>query len=153
MKVKLIIVGLVAILAVSLMACSSGATEGPVSPAPNKVSVAVTCDDFMSQKHISEQFEIQAGGSLTVTLCSNPTTGFEWSEEAQISDTNVLEQVEHEFISPESDPPPPPGTPGQEVWTFEALKAGTATISMEYSRPWEGGEKAEWTYTLTVTVK
>jgi hypothetical protein len=24
---------------------------------------------------------------------------------------------------------------------------------MEYSRPWEGGEQAEWTFNLTVTVK
>jgi len=88
-----------------------------------------------------------------LTLGSNPTTGFQWSEEAQISDAGILKQTSHEFVGPDSDPPPPPGTPGQEVWTFEALKAGTGQISMEYSRPWEGGEKAEWTYTLTVTVK
>jgi hypothetical protein len=25
--------------------------------------------------------------------------------------------------------------------------------TMEYSRPWEGGEKGEWTFTLTVIVK
>ena len=151
MKAKIITSGLMVIMALSLLACSSEAEE-PVSPAPNKVSVAVTCDDFMNQKHISKQFEIQTGGSLTVTLCSNPTTGFQW-EPAQISDTGVLKQVQHEFIGPESEPPPPPGTPGQEVWTFEALKEGTSTVFLEYSRPWEGGEKGEWTYTLTVIVK
>lgn len=153
MKSKLITAGLMVIMALSLLACSPEAAEEPVSPAPNKVSVAVTCDDFMNQKHISKQFEIQTGGSLTVTLCSNPTTGFQWTEEAQISDTGVLKQVQHEFIGPESEPPPPPGTPGQEVWTFEALKEGTSTVFLEYSRPWEGGEKGEWTYTLTVIVK
>ncbi len=152
MKAKIITSGLMVIMALSLLACSSEAEE-PVSPAPNKVSVAVTCEDFMNQKHISKQFEIQTGGSLTVTLCSNPTTGFQWTEEAQISDTGVLKQVQHEFIGPESEPPPPPGTPGQEVWTFEALKEGTSTVFLEYSRPWEGGEKGEWTYTLTVIVK
>ncbi|MFC1983316.1 protease inhibitor I42 family protein, partial [Chloroflexota bacterium] len=62
-------------------------------------------------------------------------------------------QVQHEFIGQESEPPPPPGTPGQEVWTFKALKKGTTTVFMEYSRPWEGGEKGEWTFNLTVTVK
>ena len=153
MKLKLITAGLMVVMALSLLACSPAATEEPVSPAPNKVSVAVTCDDFMNQKHISKQFEIQAGGLLTVTLCSNPTTGFQWSEKAQISDATVLKQVGHEFIGPESEPPPPPGTPGQEVWTFEALKTGTSTVSMEYSRPWAGGEKGEWTFNLTVTVK
>ena len=45
------------------------------------------------------------------------------------------------------------GTPGQEVWTFEALKKGSSTVSLEYDRPWEGGEKGEWTFELTVVVK
>ncbi len=144
MKSKLIIVGLMVILALSLLACS---------PASTKVWVEVPIDDFMNQKHVSGQVEVAMGDSFTVTLGSNPTTGFQWAEEAQISDTGVLKQVDHEFISPESEPPPPPGTPGQEVWTFEALKKGTTIVSMEYGRPWEGGEKAEWTYNLTVTVK
>jgi len=45
------------------------------------------------------------------------------------------------------------GAPGEEVWTFKALKKGTSTIALEYSRPWEGGEKGEWTLNLTVIVK
>ena len=145
MKSKLIMAGLMVIVALSLMACSS--------PSPGKVSWEVPIENFMNQQHISDQIEVPAGDTLTVTLGSNPTTGFRWSEEAQIGDTGVLKQVSHEFIGPESEPPPPPGTPGQEVWIFEALKAGNSTISLEYSRPWEGGEKSEWTYTLTVTVK
>jgi len=138
-------IGLTVILALSLFACST--------PTPTKAQVKVPIDNFMQDKHLTGQVEVTAGESFTVTLGSNPTTGFQWVEEAQISDTGVLEQVKHEFISPESEPPPPPGTPGQEVWTFKALKKGTTTVSMEYSRPWEGGEKAEWTYNLTVVVK
>jgi inhibitor of cysteine peptidase len=88
-----------------------------------------------------------------VTLCSNPTTGFQWPEKAQISDTTVLEQKDHKFIGPESEAPPPPGTPGQEVWTFKTLKEGSSTIFFEYSRPWEGGEKGEWILTVDVIVK
>ena len=45
------------------------------------------------------------------------------------------------------------GAAGKEVWTFEAIKKGTTKVRMEYSQPWEGGLKAEWTYTLTVTVE
>ena len=153
MKLKLITVGLMVIMALSLLACSPEAAEEPVSPAPNKVSVAVTCDDFMKVNHISQEVEISADGTLTVTLCSNPTTGFLWSESAQISDTTVLQQTDHQLIVPGPEPPPPPGTPSQEVWTLKALKKGTSTVSMEYSRPWEGGEKGAWTFVLTVTVK
>ena len=96
------------------------------------------------------EVEVAAGGSVTVMLESNPTTGFSWSEDAQISDPAVLEQVSHEYVAPDSEMV---GATGQEVWKFKALKEGKATVYMEYSRPWEGGEKAEWTYTLTVTVK
>ena len=154
MKFKLIMAGLIVVMALSLLACSPEATEEPVSPAPNKVSVEVTCDDFMNQKHISKQFEIQAGGLLTVTLCSNPTTGFKW-ELPKITDQTVLEQVDHKFEAPEAkgEKFPAPGTAGKEIWTFTALKEGTSTISMKYSRPWEGGEKGEWTFFLTVIVK
>jgi len=123
------------------------------SPAPKQASVEASCDDFYEHQHISQEVEVAVDGSLTVTLCSNPTTGFQWSESAQISDQTVLEQVDHKFVSPESEPPPPPGTPGQEIWTFKALKKGTTEVSLEYSRPWEGGEKATWTFVLTVTVK
>jgi len=143
MKSKLIMAGLMVILAVSLVACS---------PASEKISVDISCDDFTASKHVINEFELPVGGEIVVTLCSNPTTGFEW-EPAVISDEAVLKQVSHEYIGPESDPPPPLGTPGQEVWTFETLKAGTTEVSMQYSRPWEGGEKGEWTYNFTVTVK
>ena len=144
MKSKLVVAGLIAVLSLSLLACT---------PEPAETSAGISCDDFMKHKHISEQVEFNSGEFFTVKLCSNPTTGFQWTEEAQISDTGVIRQLQHEFIGPESEPPSPPGTPSQEVWTFHALEEGTSTVYLEYSRPWEGGEKAEWTYTLTVTVK
>ncbi len=143
MKSKLILVCAMVAISLFLFACL---------PASKQASIDFSCDDFMKDQHISGETEVAVDGSLTVTLCSNPTTGFLW-ESAQITDQTVLEQVDYKFVSPESEPPPPPGTPGQEVWTFKALKEGETTISMEYSRPWEGGEKGEWTFTLTVVVE
>ena len=144
MKSKLMLICVVVAASTFLIACTS---------APKEASVEVSCDDFYKQAAIGEEVEVAAGDSFTVTLCSNPTTGFQWSESAQISDASVLQQEDYKFVSPESEPPPPPGTPGQSIWTFKALKKGTSTISMEYSRPWEGGEKGEWTFVLTVVVK
>lgn len=146
MKFKSVLICIAAVALLGLAACSPAATA-------KEVPVEVSCNDFSRRQHISLVAEVAAGDSLKVTLCSNPTTGFNWSENLQISDPTVLKQTGHEFISPESTPPPPPGTPGQEVWTFEALKSGTSTVSLEYSRPWEGGEKGEWILELTVTVK
>ena len=142
MKSKLILVCAVTVLLLGLFACS-----------PKQASVEVPCDDFMKSQNISKEVQVPVGDSFTVTLCSNPTTGFQWSESAQISDGTILKQTDHKFISPQSEPPPPPGTPGQEIWAFQALKKGETTVSMEYSRPWEGGEKGEWTFILTVVVK
>ena len=143
MKAKLILMFTIAAVTLSLLACS---------PTPKQVSIS--CDDFMKLQHISQEVQVAVGDSFTVTLCSNPTTGFEW-ESAKIADQTVLQQVDHKFVPPQDigDRPPPPGSPGQEVWTFTALKEGKSTISMEYSRPWEGGEKAAWTFVLTVVVK
>ncbi len=143
MKSRLILMCAVAAISLPLFACS-----------PKQVFVDVSCDDFYKQQHISKEVEVTVGDSFTATLCSNPTTGFLWSESAQISDLTILQQTDHKFIPPGAeDKPPPPGTPGQEVWTFMALKKGTSEISMEYSRPWEGGEKGEWTFVLTVIAK
>ncbi len=120
-----------------------------------EISVKVSCDEFMSAKHISKEVEVNTGDEFKVILCSNPSTGFQWSESAAIGDTSVIEQTDYRFVSPEAKgkKPAAPGTPGQGMWTFKALTEGTTTISMEYSQPWEGGEKGEWTFNLTVVVK
>ncbi len=146
MKSKLILMFAVVAMSLLLPVCS---------PASKQVSVEVSCDDFYKNQHISKAVQVAAGDSFTVDLCSNPSTGFQWSESAQISDQTVLQQTDHKLVPPEvkGDKPPAPGTPGKEIWTFKALKKGTSTISLEYSRPWEGGEKGEWTFALTVNVK
>ena len=140
MKLRMIPIFAMLILSLWLAACT---------PATG-TSVNVSCDDFDKQPHISKQMTVAAGNTFTVTLCSNATTGFQWSESAQISDQTVVQQTGHEFVSPENTGLV--GAPGNEVWTFKALKKGTSTITMEYSRPWEGGEKGVWTFNLTVAV-
>jgi len=144
MQSKLFILGSVLFLSALIL--------GGCGPSKSQeASVDVSCDDFTKLQSISKEIEVAVDSSFTVTLCSNPTTGFQW-ESAKISDQTVLEQIDHQFVSPKRALPPPPGTAGQEVWTFKVLKAGKSTISIEYSQPWEGGEKAAWTYALTVLV-
>jgi inhibitor of cysteine peptidase len=141
MKTKLVILGVLALLSLSLFACT---------PAASADSVAVSIDDFNNQNNITREITVSAGGSFKISLESNATTGFSWPEQAEIGSTTVVEQTKHEFITPTSDAL---GAPGKEVWTFKALQKGTTVIAMQYSRPWEGGEQATWTFNLTVTVK
>jgi len=89
---------------------------------------------------------------LIVTLESNLTTGFVWTL-AENSDESVLQEVGHEYVAAETTEPPMPGTGGEELWTFQALKEGTSIISMKYSRLWEEGVEPAETFSLTVVVK
>jgi inhibitor of cysteine peptidase len=163
MKSKLIIIGLLAVLVLSLVACQSGEKEPATSDGeeqsvkidPSKYAAATsvefyTCNDFEKQKHITDNIKLTVGKLVTIILCSNQSTGFQWKEEAEISDASVVKQTKHQYIAPTGDKV---GAAGQEKFTFQALKPGSATIYLEYSRPWEGGEQAEWTCTLTVDVK
>jgi inhibitor of cysteine peptidase len=141
MKIKLVILGVLALMTISLLACTAVASAD---------SVDVSVNDFNGQNNITKEITVSAGGSFKVSLESNATTGFSWPEQAEIGNTAVVEQKDHEYLAPTSDLM---GAPGKEVWTFKALTKGTTVIAMEYSRPWEGGEQAEWTFNLTVTVK
>lgn len=142
MRVRIVVGSIMAVALLALAACSPGASR--------EASVELSCDDFMESTSIEEQVEVAADGTITVTLCSNATTGFEWTESASISDRVVVGQTSHEFTPPSGNVP---GAAGEETWTFKALQKGTAEVSMEYSQPWDGGLKGEWTFTLEVTVK
>ncbi len=103
MKSKLILACAMVAILLSLCACSS-----------KQVSVKATCSDFEKlypERAISKEVKVAVDGSLTVTLCSNPITGFQWPETAQISDQTVLQQIDHKFVPPGPEPPPLPELP------------------------------------------
>jgi inhibitor of cysteine peptidase len=111
-------------------------------------NVEISCDEFGESNHRSGEFEVEVDDKIRVELCSDPTTGFQWDYEMTVE--NVLEEEDHDFEEPEGDVP---GAAGIEVWTFEAVEAGTTVVQMEYSQPSEGGLKSEWTYPVTVTAE
>jgi len=144
------------LLLVSILLFVGGCAEEPsppvipITPTPYS-SVSIPIEEFPNHPHIDVVMHAVVGEELTVTLGSNPTTGFQWSEVAEISDETIIQQVSHKFVGPGIDKPP--GTPGEEVWTFKALKEGTTTISLEYSRPWIEEDIGYWTVTITATIK
>jgi len=142
MKAKLVIAGVIVAIPILLLACV---------PAAQTLSVEVSCDDFAADNHISRQVTANNGDSFTLTMCSNPTTGFTWTEVAQISAPSVLEQTSYQYIAPSGDGGMV-GSPGHAEWTFQALSKGTTQVFLDYSRPWDGGEKREWLLDLTVVV-
>ncbi len=151
MKVKILVTIALLLALISAAACTaaSAATADKTEQGVKEIAIA-TSDEFDQNQHIRKEVEIAKGNTLVVTLFSNGTTGFSWDENAQIADTGIIQQLKHEYIGAETNMP---GAPGAEQWTFEAVNTGTTTVHLEYSRPWEGGEKGVWTFDLTVTVK
>lgn len=137
MKLKLIM-GAILALSMSLCACSSASDE----PAPEMVSI----DDSFAGSEV----EVAAGGSLVITLETNPKIGLEWALK-NISDQTVLKLVNQTFKPPESGAAS--GSNGQEIWSFKTLGKGMSTIFMEYRQPWQKQFPPENTFDLTVIVK
>ena len=129
---------------------SSPVVMPPLDGGVKSILFEVTCDEFVANPHITKEVEITFPGSLVVSLCANPTTGFEW-EEVKIENESVIYQTERNYVSPEAVGVV--GASGKEVWSFNSGSSGTTTLIFEYSRPWDGGEKDEWTVGLTVVVK
>jgi inhibitor of cysteine peptidase len=102
----------------------------------------------VDSSYSGKQVELSVGQSLVVTLESNATTGYSWAL-VQNSDDSVLSKIGNEYVAPQTTLV---GAGGKEEWTFKALKQGTSTISMGYSRPWESTPPVE-TFDLTVVVK
>ncbi len=74
---------------------------------------------------------------FTITLQSNPTTGFSWKLNSY--DKGLVTFVGHKYVAPQNKKLM--GAPGYETWTFKANKGDyrvnqVGHVKMEYARPW-----------------
>jgi predicted secreted protein len=132
------------LLVAALAGCSAAAARTQ--------SIAIPCDQFVdkgSQVTVTRAVSAAVGDVLTVTLCSNPSTGFSW-ENPKFDDSTVMQLTDHATAQATSGAA---GAAGTETFTFKSLKSGKSTITMDYSRPWTGGEKGVWKAILNVEVK
>lgn len=106
----------------------------------------------MDEKDNGSQIKLAPGQDLTITLESNPSTGYRW-EVVQI-DESILQQVGEAQYAP-SDPnqPPLPGQGGRETLRFKAVGTGRTTLQLAYRRAWEKDVEPQKTYTLHVLVQ
>lgn len=81
-----------------------------------------------------ESIALARGGSRTIELTENPSTGYAWRIDRAASaglDRVAIEDKGHRRGKNL------PGAPGTHVWVIHALKPGQATIHFAYQRPWE----------------
>ncbi|MBS3736199.1 MAG: protease inhibitor I42 family protein [Candidatus Bipolaricaulota bacterium] len=126
-----------------------------IAPAQNDmgrltpVKIKVSCDEFQMKKDVSKSVKLSEHGRLEVTLCSNPSTGYQWSDSAQISNHSVLWQTSHTTSSSSGSSL---GAPGEAKWEFKALDEGKSTISLEYGRSWQSDGEDNWSISIQVNV-
>jgi inhibitor of cysteine peptidase len=94
-----------------------------------------------------DTFATSAGRTFTITLESNATTGFTWSQD--IADDKIVAFEGVVYNEPDTSAM---GAPGSQTFTFKAVAEGTTTITLTYARLWESVPPAN-TRTITVTVK
>lgn len=112
----------------------------------------VSCDEFAASHSattgkalVLREAWIRVGETITFRLCSNASTGFDWGRVTY--DPTALWLRRHWMTPPAVAIP---GAPGIDNWMFRALRPVTRTVSTAYSQPWAGGEKAVWTFRLTI---
>ncbi|PYG86927.1 inhibitor of cysteine peptidase [Ruminiclostridium sufflavum DSM 19573] len=88
---------------------------------------------------------IAQNSTFEISLEENPSTGYEWSYSFSEDQAASLISESSFLFSPNTA-----GTSIHKIWSFEALKPGTYTLTYEYSRPWE--EAAEPVATVQCTI-
>jgi predicted secreted protein len=111
-----------------------------ITPSPLNQSTSPISPNATLSVKTNEQFYI--------TLSSNPSTGYEW-QVASVSNPDMVRFVDSQYIRPESELV---GAAGKQVLTFNALQEGSATIQLEYVRPWETGVPPVSVYVAEVVV-
>jgi hypothetical protein len=66
------------------------------------VSIEVDCDDFCANQHVTDEVRVLADGTVTITLCSNPSTGFQWEPTVCCPlRAVIMAEVDRNFVPPE----------------------------------------------------
>lgn len=122
----------------------------PVVPGSQEVSasVHVTFEIDGLPESSSTAVTASAGENFSITLDSNPSTGYHW-EVSSITNNQLVRLVKSEFVEAGSGLL---GAGGKETLTFQALKEGKTTVVLDYVRPWDK-DHPEDTYIIQLVVK
>ncbi|CAM3738913.1 MULTISPECIES: protease inhibitor I42 family protein [Pseudomonas] len=94
--------------------------------------------------------QLQTGQNLTLTLPSNPSTGYRWL--VQNPATGILRSLGPEVYSHPEDAGVV-GSAGQSVWRFQAQAAGEGHLLLVYQQPWAPEVRPVQTFDCAITVK
>lgn len=105
--------------------------------APSPAVVADVAMPTVSQPLVFQDpgvpIKVSPGEEFSITLVSNPSTGFGWKMTLP-EDQKTVKFLESRYVAPQKMIP---GAPGEEVYKFTAMTLGETKADFVYARPWE----------------
>lgn len=95
-------------------------------------------------------YEVSAGAGFSIALDCNPTTGYSW-QVAEI-DAGMAKLASQDFTPGAECEPEMTGCGGTCVMGFNALNAGTTSVTLVYCRSWECAETTEQTKAYSIKI-
>jgi inhibitor of cysteine peptidase len=108
----------------------------------NKRSTTTFVNPPMDDKE--ENITLTKGQEFTITLDSNPTSGFKWLPKF---DGSIINLVSHDF---QSSTTKRIGSSGKDIFIFLAISSGSDKLKMFYKRSWEEQFVAEKVFVINV---
>jgi len=105
----------------------------------------------LTEKDGPHLVRLQPGDLLSVSLPSNPTTGYSWS--VCLSKQGILVRDEALSYRKHYERHSLVGAGGMESWKFKALQLGKTKLTFSYARPWEKGVPAARTLCWPILIK
>ncbi|MDD2057753.1 protease inhibitor I42 family protein [Pseudomonas sp. GD03860] len=93
---------------------------------------------------------LKTGQLLTLTLPSNPSTGYRWLVQNPAS--SILRSLGPEVYSHPEDAGVV-GSAGQSVWRYQAQAAGEGHLILVYQQPWAPEVRPVKTFDCAITVE
>jgi len=113
--------------------CTSSVNNNNTSTVLTETSENVSMTTTTNATNVThaEPMTAAQGQNFTITLRSNPSTGYHWEPQF---DSTTLSLTDSAFVS---DPNPHNlvGVPGSQVFTFQGLTKGTTTITFNNVSP------------------
>ncbi|MGZ8898072.1 MAG: protease inhibitor I42 family protein, partial [Halobacteriota archaeon] len=120
-------------LTIVIAGCTSSVTSNNTSTVSTRTSENVSMTTKTNATNVTHRQPMTAaqGQNFTITLRSNPSTGYHWEPQF---DSTALKLTDSVFVS---DPNPHNlvGVPGSQVFTFQGLAKGTTTTTFNNVSP------------------
>jgi predicted secreted protein len=94
---------------------------------------------IVTKQDSGKEISLKAGEVFQIELEENGSTGYVW--QIDNLDQNYFELLSEDTKKTTTDNNLV-GAPVIGIWQIKALKQGSSSIKMDYSRPWEGKESA-----------